>query len=74
MCGLLIVGNDEIESKLQNNGVAPRQLVPTRIQIKKEKYPGKLFATFSFTSCHIWAIPCQRSKKKGQRQKVDFKK
>ena len=23
---------------------------------------------------HTWAIPCQRSEKKGQRQKVDFKK
>ena len=21
---------------------------------------------------HTWAIPCQRSEKKGQRQKVDF--
>ena len=56
MCGLLIVGNNEKDSKLQNNGVAPQQVVPTRIQIKKENYLGKLFATFSFTPCRIYSI------------------
>ena len=40
-----------------------------------KKYFGfvrKAIATKLFRIINTWAIPCQRSEKKGQRQKVDF--
>ena len=71
--------NAELSKSLAIKNTTEKKKKLNKSTTKKTKYNPALFDSQARSKCyqrsqytHKWAIPCQRSEKKGRRQKVDF--